>query len=698
MAIYRTNTEELTSIADAIRSVNDSSAALEYPNGFSSAIKQFPMLPLTAGLSTVATGPWIRPNDWPNLDSLTVGADEQVVYLTYDLRKTPGYGWLGLYIQLASDGDITLSLGHIENGEFISDGDTTFTTNNWSIYIRKTLSTTEGNVQLYRIIATKNITYFSFVPNDTGSSTTNFYNFQQPCVERKGRLDYSTISTGTPDTADSSKIHCTLWMEKDALIYGSKVKITSLANAWYYAINLYEINFDEWDTSLWEITSMIRTFYHCHNLLELDTTTWHTENWKITNSFSYVFGYCYSLKEIKGIEDWDTSQWTIPNMEETWLNCYSLESLDLNDWDTSNWTIEYLSNTWGNCYNLKELKIGNWDVSNWRGGTIASAWLGCMKLVELDISNWDVSNWSLRSLASTWNGCYSLTTLDISKWNTSNWVVNSLSATWAHCHSLRKLDIENWNTSKWAITNLSSTWTYCYNLKELKLNKWDTSNWAVTSLDSTWSYTYSLKTLEIDNWDVSNWAVTAFNSTWYYAYSLPSLNLSKWNVSNWRVTNFSYTWCCAYSLRELNLNTWDTSDWAVTSMGYTFQSCYSLISLDISHFDTSNWNVSSLSYLMTAAYNIVDVKLPSIIKCTANVTALNPIPVCLKLMNYTGFPVAVNQTYTECRCLTIESLLNILNALPTVTSTKTVTLGTYNRRKLTAAQIAIATAKGWTVA
>lgn len=40
----------------------------------------------------------------------------------------------------------------------------------------------------------------------------------------------------------------------------------------------------------------------------------------------------------------------------------------------------------------------------------------------------------------------------------------------------------------------------------------------------------------------------------------------------------------------------------------------------------------------------------------------------------------------------------MLNALPTVTSTKTITIGTINIRKLTAEQIAIATNKGWTVA
>ena len=48
--------------------------------------------------------------------------------------------------------------------------------------------------------------------------------------------------------------------------------------------------------------------------------------------------------------------------------------------------------------------------------------------------------------------------------------------------------------------------------------------------------------------------------------------------------------------------------------------------------------------------------------------------------------------------LTKESLLSILNNLPTISSTKTVTLGSTNLAKLTASDIKIATDKGWTVA
>lgn len=47
--------------------------------------------------------------------------------------------------------------------------------------------------------------------------------------------------------------------------------------------------------------------------------------------------------------------------------------------------------------------------------------------------------------------------------------------------------------------------------------------------------------------------------------------------------------------------------------------------------------------------------------------------------------------------LTVDSLVNIFNALPTASGSRTVTIGTTNKNKLSAAQLAIATNKGWTV-
>ncbi len=50
-----------------------------------------------------------------------------------------------------------------------------------------------------------------------------------------------------------------------------------------------------------------------------------------------------------------------------------------------------------------------------------------------------------------------------------------------------------------------------------------------------------------------------------------------------------------------------------------------------------------------------------------------------------------------CTALTVTSLVNILNALPQTSNNRTITLGQTNINKLSAAQLAIATNKGWSV-
>lgn len=53
--------------------------------------------------------------------------------------------------------------------------------------------------------------------------------------------------------------------------------------------------------------------------------------------------------------------------------------------------------------------------------------------------------------------------------------------------------------------------------------------------------------------------------------------------------------------------------------------------------------------------------------------------------------------FADCTRLTLQSLQNILNALPVTTSGYKCTIGTINLNKLSDADIQIATDKGWTL-
>lgn len=148
-------------------------------------------------------------------------------------------------------------------------------------------------------------------------------------------------------------------------------------------------------------------------------------------------------------------------------------------------------------------------------------------------------------------------------------------------------------------------------------------------------------------------------------YALEELDVSTFNTS--AVTNMNQMFLNCYSIRQLDLSNFDTS--AVTNLTNMFQNCFSLYKLDFSGLDTSS--ITSTLTMFNACRNLVDLQVGKI---------------------------TVSFTFTNCDALSHESLLNVIAALEPTTTAKTLTIGTKNLAKLTEAEIAVATEKGWTIA
>jgi surface protein len=116
-----------------------------------------------------------------------------------------------------------------------------------------------------------------------------------------------------------------------------------------------------------------------------------------------------------------------------------------------------------------------------------------------------------------------------------------------------------------------------------------------------------------------------------------------------------------------DISNWDTGN--VTNMNYMFQNCQSLTSLDVSNWDISKATTIGNAFNYCTA--LVDFKAPK------NISA--------------------NMSVANSTALSHDSLMSIINNLATVTSSKTLTLGTTNKAKLTADELAIATNKGWKI-
>ena len=94
-----------------------------------------------------------------------------------------------------------------------------------------------------------------------------------------------------------------------------------------------------------------------------------------------MFSECYKLKEIKGINKFNTNQ--VTKMNSMFNKCYELEYLDLSNFNTSKvnemqWMFAY-------CHKLKEIKgINNFNIN--KVTNMKGMFKECNKLTNLDSS------------------------------------------------------------------------------------------------------------------------------------------------------------------------------------------------------------------------------------------------------------------------------------------------------------------------
>lgn len=134
----------------------------------------------------------------------------------------------------------------------------------------------------------------------------------------------------------------------------------------------------------------------------------------------------------------------------------------------------------------------------------------------------------------------------------------------------------------------------------------------------------------------------------------------------------------------------DTSN--VTNMDFMFQNCTGLTTT-IPQIDTSK--VTSMINMFYGCFGLKDIPQLNV----SNVTNMSGIfTTCYLLTNVRMYGMKADLDIHYSTRYTRESLVEILNNLATVTTTKTLTMGSTNLAKLTDEDKAIATNKGWTLA
>ena len=117
-------------------------------------------------------------------------------------------------------------------------------------------------------------------------------------------------------------------------------------------------------------------------------------------------------------------------------------------------------NWFWSCYSLKEIK----NIQNLYTNECTSMegmFTGCKSLKSLDLSNFDTSN--VTTMKSMFDSCMSLTSLDLSGFDTSK--VKNTNFMFHYCSSLNNIDLSNFDTSK--VTSMTGIFAYCDKLKSI---------------------------------------------------------------------------------------------------------------------------------------------------------------------------------------------------------------------------------------
>lgn len=120
--------------------------------------------------------------------------------------------------------------------------------------------------------------------------------------------------------------------------------------------------------------------------------------------------------------------------------------------------------------------------------------LNCASLEEVDIETLDTS--SAESMSEMFRGCEALEELDVSNFNTEN--VTSMYCMFSTCMSLEELDLSSFDTAK--VTNMGFMFSACKALEEVEVSGFDTSK--VYNMEGMFRWCDSLEYLDITGWNL----------------------------------------------------------------------------------------------------------------------------------------------------------------------------------------------------
>ena len=391
------------------------------------------------------------------------------------------------------------------------------------------------------------------------SNVTDMENMFNCCNELKEIKGLNKFNTSKVITIQGMFQGCWKLMYLDFSNFDTS-NVSNMSFMFNYCVELKEIKgLNKFKTS--KVTNMQRMFQGCRILISLDLISFDTSN---VTDMQFMFNECHELKEIKGLNKFNTSK--VTNMKAIFCECHNLLNLDLN-FDTSN--VTDMEGAFNYCVELKEIKgINKFNTS--KVTTMAIMFQFCKNLISLDL-NFDTSN--VTNMPSIFNECHELKEIKgINKFNTSK--VTAMNGMFQECNKLTELELTNFDTSnvtemEWMfnrchslkeikginkfntdkVINMHGMFEECFNLLELDLTNFNTSN--VTDMNRMFGGCHELKEIKgINKFNTSN--VMDMGYMFRECRQLINLDLTNFDTSN--VINMQYMFCECSSLQNLTIN------------------------------------------------------------------------------------------------------------------------------------------------
>lgn len=325
------------------------------------------------------------------------------------------------------------------------------------------------------------------------------------------------------------------------------------------------------------------------------------------------------------------------------------------------------------CASLQSVDVGV-PVNAASGGSgFSSFFSGVKQMDKIDCRNWVTS--STKSVSNFFQAV-GARTVDVTGWDTSN--VTDFGGLFrdsliTEIRGLSDLDTRN-----------GTSFEYTFNgtcLRKLNLRGWVTS--AATRMYGMFRDSSMLDEVDCTGWDTSN-VSQGFREMFRYTYSLRTVDLTSWNTS--KVTDMSamFYWS---GIKDLDLHNFDVSK--VTTFNSMFHVCTYLENLDIYGWNTAAvTNVGNWFYDCRSLRTIIGSRTVAADGSVGGSTA------------YFGKGPALDLSFAQSSLLEHDSLLYIMYWLPDLSggAAKTLTLHADAKARLSAAEMAVASAKNWTVA